>query len=136
MDWGCCNADWRVEYLIIAGVSVLAVELFMRLPVKQAINELWRVSQKASRTVLSPHISDHWKEKVMLVYARKALTSTLKLAAIMSIFIVLALLPVFIVDFFGITEQSVLSLLGTTRGLVASTLIAACYFWLRGRLAR
>ena len=125
-----------MEYLIVAFVSVLAVEIFLRLPVRQVVNELWTVSQKASRTVMSRHISDHWKEKVMLVYARKVFSCTIKLAAIMVVFISLTLLPVFIVDFLQITEQPVLHLLGTTEGLVTSTAIAAGYFWLRGRFAR
>ena len=125
-----------MEYLIIAVVSILAVELFLKLPVRQAVDDLWRVSRKASHTVLSPHISDHWKEKVMLVYARQAFTSTLRLAAIILIFVALILLPVVIVDYLKLTEQPVLALLSTARGLMASTIIAAGYFWLRGRFAK
>ena len=125
-----------MEYLIIAVVSVLAVELFLKLPVRQAVDDLWQVSKKASHTVMSPHISDHWKEKVMLVYARQAFTNTLKLAAIILISVALILLPVVIVDYLKLAEQPVLALLGTTKGLVASTVIAAGYFWLRGRFVR
>ena len=125
-----------MEYIIIAVVSTLAVELFLKLPVKQAVDDLWRVSHKASRIVLSRHISDHWKEKVMLVYARQAFTSTLKLAAIILVFVSLVLLPVVIVDYLQLTKQPILALLSTTKGLIASTVMAACYFWIRGRFAK
>ncbi len=124
-----------MEYLIIAVVSVWAVEVFLRLPVRDAVNELWRVSQKALRTVASPRISDHWKEKVLLVYARLSFAGTVKLAAYIAVFIALTLLPVVAVDYFRLTEQPVLSLFGTTRGVIFSTLIALCYFRVRARFA-
>ena len=125
-----------MEYLIIAIVSILAVELFLKLPVRQAVDNLWRVSQKASHVVLSPHISDHWKEKVMLVYAKQAFTRTLKLATIILVFVAMVLLPVVIFDYLQLTEQPVLALLSTTKGLIASTIMAIFYFWLRGRFAK
>ena len=123
-----------MEYLIIAVVSIWAVEIFLKLPVREAVNDLLRVSQKAVHTVSSPHISDHWKEKVMLVYARKSFICTLRLAGIMIIFIALILMPVFAVDHFKPTDQSVFLLLSTAKGLIASTIVAMCYFWLRSRL--
>lgn len=128
--------DSCVEYLIVAVVSVVAVEVFLKLPVKEVTGDLISVAKRASRTVLSPHISDHWKEKVMLAYARKTFTNTLKLAAILLIFLFLTLSPVFIVDFLEVTDRPVLSLLATTKGLVTSTAAAASYFWLRGRFAK
>ena len=87
-------------------------------------------------TVSSPHISDHWKEKVMLVYAKKSFTSTLRLAGIMLIFMALVLIPVFAVDHFKLTNQSVFLLLSTAKGLTVSTVLAISYFWLRGRLVK
>lgn len=125
-----------MEYVIIAVVSIWAVEIFLRLPVRETVNDLLRVSKKAIHTVLSPHISDHWKEKVMLVYAKKSFTSTLKLAGIILIFLALVLIPVFAVDHFKLTNQSVFLLLGTAKGLTVSTVLAMSYFWLRSRLVK
>jgi hypothetical protein len=125
-----------MEYLIIAVVSIWAVEIFLRLPVRQAVNDLWRVSQKALQVVSSSHISDHWKEKVMLVYARKSFASTLKLAALILVFLSLTLMPIVVVDYLKLAEQPVLPLLATTKGLIASTVMAACYFWVRGRFVK
>ena len=125
-----------MEYLIIAVVSVWAVEVFLRLPVRRAVDDLWRVSKKAMHTVASPHISDHWKEKVMLAYAGKSLGNTLKLAAWMLVFIALALVPALVIDYFRLTGEPVLALLSSPPGLIASTVCAIAYAWLRGRFAR
>lgn len=125
-----------MEYLIIAVVSIWAVEIFLKLPVSQTVDDLWRVSQKAIHTISSQHISDHWKEKVMLVYARKSFASTFKLAIFILILASLTLIPIVIVDYFKLTAQPVLQLLATTKGLIASTIMATCYFWLRSRLVK
>ena len=125
-----------MEYLIIALVSVWAVEIFLKLPVRRAVDDLWRVSQKAIHTVSSPHISDHWKEKVMLTYARQSFTRTLKLAFFVLVFISVTLVPVFISDYCKLTTQPVLPVFATTAGLVISTLVAICYYWLRSRVVK
>tara|TARA_R110002049_G_scaffold177382_12_gene344547 strand:+ start:786 stop:1163 length:378 start_codon:yes stop_codon:yes gene_type:complete len=125
-----------MDYLIIAAVSVWAVEVFLKLPVRTAVAELWRVSQKAIHTVMSPHISDHWKEKVMLAYACKSLASTLKLAALVIGFVALVMLPVVVLDYFPATEEPLLPLFASTQGLLASTAVAVCYFWVRGLFAK
>ena len=125
-----------MEYLIIVVVTVWAVEIFLKLPVSAAVNDLLRVSQKALRVVASPHISDHWKEKVMLAYACKSFTSTLKLAAWLFVFVVVILAPIVIADYFQFSGHPVLPLLATTKGLLASTAIAACYIWVRARFVK
>ena len=50
-------------------VSVLAVECALRLPLLSAGARIAEVSRKAGRVMTSSAISDHWKEKVLLVYA-------------------------------------------------------------------
>lgn len=72
----------------------------------------------------------------MLVYARNSFVSTLKLAALVFAFITLTILPVIVLDYLAVTEQPVLPLFATTQGLIASTLIAICYFWIRGRFVK
>ena len=72
----------------------------------------------------------------MLVYAKKSFASTLKLAGLILVFVVLVLIPVFVVDYFKLTDQSVFLQLSTAKGLIVSTIVAMCYFWIRGRLAK
>lgn len=125
-----------MEYLIIIVVSMLAVELFLKLPVRQSVEELLRVTKKSSHVVLSPHISDHWKEKVMLVYAKQAFSNTVKLTAVILIFASAIFLPLGIVDYLELTRQSLLELLSSLKGLLVTTISAACYLWLRGKIAQ
>lgn len=56
-------------WLLVIVAALLASEAFLRLPVLQRIGTVAATSQKAMRLVRSSRVSDHWKERILPVYA-------------------------------------------------------------------
>lgn len=66
---------------ILAGLAGVGfIELFMRLPILPTIADIKTLVTNVRFVVASARISDHWKEKVLLAYARRLLALTMKLA--------------------------------------------------------
>jgi hypothetical protein len=68
--------------LLTAITCSLLAELFSRLPFLKATLEAGRVANKAMRVMTARGVSDHWKEKVMLVYAGKLARQTVIIAGL------------------------------------------------------
>lgn len=84
-----------LQCIMIAPAVVCVVELMVRLPLRASMNGLTHYPPKALHLILSSKISDHWKEKVLPVYAGKIMRASLVLALGMGL-----LLFVFVALFF------------------------------------
>ncbi|MEM1411550.1 MAG: sulfotransferase [Pseudomonadota bacterium] len=62
---------------------VVVVELFVRLPFMAQVEAVTGGALKAVGLVRSPRISDHWKERVLPVYAGRILKASLSLAGLL-----------------------------------------------------
>lgn len=58
-------------WVLVVVAAILASEAFVRLPVLQKIGTVAATSQKAMKLVRSARVSDHWKERILPVYALK-----------------------------------------------------------------
>lgn len=99
-----------MNYLLIVLASVIAVELFIRLPVIDQVHQLFGTTQKAGHIIIAKAVSDHWKERVMLRYAREIMLSSVKLVVFMAGVLFLAVLPALLVQQFldpGLDRKSV-----------------------------
>ena len=98
------------------------------MPLATVISEIETVSRKALHTLAAKSVSDHWKEKVMLVYACSLFKSTMKLCGfLVTVGAVVALL-MFGFDFFGAPiGDFILSWIGMLFSIVAAT----TYFTIR-----
>jgi hypothetical protein len=72
-----------MSWLLAAALGAAFVEIFIALPVLPEAGRLFSVVAKVQRTVRSPQISDHWKEKVLIVYAGRLLQRSLILSALL-----------------------------------------------------
>lgn len=84
---------------ILAGIlCILLVEGVSRLPIVQAASTASDAARRAVRTMSAPKISDHWKEKVLLVYAGRIFGATLRLVAMLVLVAGLALGAIYLLD--------------------------------------
>jgi hypothetical protein len=119
------------SWLVLLVCTFLTVELFFRLPFIDSARRVIAVSRKSASVVASSKISDHWKEKVVPVYAGKLFVGSLQLFGWM----ILAFMPfiagVPLVDTLG---MEVNALLVSWPGLLVTTLVAVIYASLRNKL--
>ncbi|MEM9169790.1 MAG: hypothetical protein AAGC56_09055 [Pseudomonadota bacterium] len=120
-------------FLIIG--TILAVELFLFLPLRQRATALRRLVAKISTTIGSEKISDHWKERVLLVYSGQLFSSSV----LLFVFIVLALSPFFVLAAVGSATEIApmfLGFLASLKAIVASMAVGAAYVAVRQRLTK
>ena len=117
-----------MSWILTAILCVLLIEILIRVPLKNLLVEMFKVSGKSLRILRSDKISDHWKEKVMLMYASLLISYTLKLSGIFLVIGGFASILVYMSEYFDVAmEQFVLSWMG----VVYSLLVAMAYLKLR-----
>lgn len=122
-----------MTWLLAAMLCCVGPELFFRLPIGRATGAMLREGMAASKVVASRKISDHWKERVMPVYARRMGWRTLVLSAW------LAVLAAILGGLFFLAETiapDISGLLSSTEGLIGALGVSFIYFAVRQRLAR
>lgn len=67
------------DFMMLLPGIIASSELLRLLPLAKNSNQLAKLLKKILRMLRSPHISDHRKEQVILHYATKLLTQTLKI---------------------------------------------------------
>jgi len=98
------------------------------MPLATVSSEIRSVVQKALHTLGAKSVSDHWKEKVMLVYACSLFKSTMKLCGfLVTVGAVVALLMFGFVFFGAPIGDFILSWIGMLFSIVAAT----TYFTIR-----
>ena len=125
-----------MNYLLVILASFIAVELFLRLPVIDQVHQLFGTTHKAGHIITARAVSDHWKERVMLRYAREIMLSSIKLVLFMTGVLILAVLPAFLVQLFIDPSLSIETLFSSWSAVVVSLIAATLYYVTRVRLAR
>lgn len=118
---------------IVAALTAIAIEIFLRLPFRACAQLMLRISQKASATISSKAISDHWKEKVLLRYSCILAGQSLKLAALFSVVVIVVVVFAAGIDLLIQPPKPSLQVLAGWPGLVTASVIAVLYFNLRKR---
>lgn len=72
-----------MSWLLAAALAVILVEILAALPLLPEAGRLLATVTKVQRTIASPRISDHWKEKVLVAYAGTMLRKSLTIFALM-----------------------------------------------------
>lgn len=115
---------------LIAVVGVIVfVELLLRLPVAAEARRLAHVGTRAQKTLRSARISDHWKEKVLLRYARELLRASVWLAVLIVIAAIPLLAVAALLQWAGVSAT--LTWLSSAPGLLACTVIGIAWGVLR-----
>lgn len=119
--------DW---VLVILGTCA-AVEAFVRLRFTAQVRGLSVLLPKITNTLRSARISDHWKEKVLAVYAGRLLKLSLKLFLMIAII----LLPVAAACMVGaVIGAPALARFSSLSGILVSVFVAVGYMNLRQRI--
>ena len=83
-------------HLILLLVCIISVEVFIKLNFISRLDSILKIAKKVTNVVPKNNISDHWKEKVIPIYALKIMKYSLQI-----LMILILLLSLFTVaDFF------------------------------------
>jgi hypothetical protein len=123
-------------YLAVSLITIVAVELFLRLPLAHLARELALILHKVTRVITSRAISDHWKEKVLLRYAGSIALTTLKIGAIiggigLAVFTLCLLADIMLPG----AGPSSLEVFASWSGIGLATVVSTLYYLARSRLA-
>ena len=117
-----------MNWVLTVLVSVVVVELVLRLPFGELLAVLRRFGLAGVRVVAAPGVSDHWKEKAMGAYARRTFTASLKIAGLITATLGAAFCVIWLLDrLSGGFQAFILS----WTGLGASLLSASVYVLIR-----
>ncbi|WP_171210016.1 sulfotransferase [Ruegeria sp. HKCCA6948] len=121
--------------LIVLGICGLVVaELLMRLPLVASVRTITATAGKAVQTVSSKSISDHWKERVLPIYALRMGLTSIKAFA----WLLLAFSPFLLLDLVwpGEAENGMMARLLDWRVMLGLTVLCGGYASLRARASR
>jgi hypothetical protein len=122
-------------YLAVALITIVAVELFMRMPLARLARELATVLHKVTRVITSRAISDHWKEKVLLRYAGGIALITLKIGAIIGAIGLAVFVLCLLADMLPGVAPSSIEVFASWSGIGLATVVSTIYYLARSRLA-
>ena len=113
-----------MTHLLLLLVCILSIEVFIRLNFLSHLDSMLKVTKKVTYVIPKNNISDHWKEKVIPVYALIIMKYSLQILLILLLIISLFYITDFFLnDFIALT----LSLIG----IIESIVFAFGYVFLR-----
>lgn len=122
-----------MAYFLAIVVTVIVVELFCRLPLIGLVNQLVGTLNKASRVILSHSISDHWKEKVLLVYSGRIALTSIKITMVLTGVVLVAIGISEVLDSVFALSDPILDLLMSGLGASLAGLVSILYLLVRSR---
>jgi hypothetical protein len=106
-------------------------ELALKSPLRQILTSLSLVAGKAAHVVIAKAVSDHWKQKAILAYAKQIFILTVKLALLLLGLAGALIMLVAISDFFVPATKDFLFGLN---GIILSLVTTVAYLKLRSLL--
>lgn len=120
--------------ILFASLLVLpAIEFFLRLPFLMHIRSTLAVARKSTGVIMARHVSDHWKERVLLRYARDMALHSVILGALFAGLAAVVVLPALLLDRLVAPEPTTLESLVSLPGIAAMSLVAVVYLFVRKR---
>ncbi len=120
-----------MEWLLLVIGTILVVECFLRTPLLASVKALQALLGKIMATLKSSAISDHWKEKVLPVYAGRLFSLSIKLF----ILVLVAMVPMIVIAVLADWRDiPLVLLLSSWIGIAASTGFAVIYIIVRNRV--
>lgn len=110
-----------VDYLYLAVSCALSVEIIIRLRFISHIGTILKNIVKALKIITSANISDHWKEKMIPVYALIILKKSLKILWILSLII-------FVFSILSVISSNFLEFIFSSQGILLTFLVSFAYF--------
>ena len=111
--------------------TIAVVEVFLALPFIRKVRELVALVNRIGKTLRSSKISDHWKEKVLPIYAGRLFL----LSVTLFVLLIAALVPMAVVAWIGEAMGfPVATALSGIAGIAGSTVVALVYLMVRKRV--
>jgi hypothetical protein len=121
--------------LVIASLlAILSVEYLHRVPLIACLKLLMHAAGRSIVVIRSRRISDHWKERVLLRYAKDAAIHTFFLGVILLGLFMLVVLLALLMDYIFRPNPSVIQSFSNLTGLSIITIISLVYAFVRHRL--
>ena len=122
-------------FVVTVIVSIVAVELFFRLPVRSSVAVLLDKLRSVTSVMRLEHASDHWKEKAMLGYSVRIARVSLRLAALLGVIVGICGGLMIFTDQFLASPASVFDYVASPGGIVVATVSAIVYASVKKHLA-
>lgn len=122
-------------FVVTVIVSIVAVELFFRLPVQSSVTVLLGKLRSATNVMRLQHASDHWKERAMLGYSVRIARVSLRLAALLGVIVGICGTLMMFTDQFLASPASVFDYVASPIGVVVATVSAIAYVYVKKHLA-
>jgi hypothetical protein len=116
-----------LDFLYLVLSCVLSIEVFLKLRFVSYVSSISANSYKVFHIIFSSNISDHWKEKMVPIYAFNLLKNALLILGILLIVILLFF------TFILFSNNFIIFIFSTT-GLLSSIFISILYLKLRSFL--
>ena len=117
-----------MTWLAVAIVTILLVEVFLRLPLISTAGKVLHIGQKAAHIMRTKGVSDHWKERAVQAYSGRLLKASFLLIAGLGVIFFAGYLLTLAAEQIA---PGTLILLLSLWGIVFSVLIAILYVYLR-----
>ena len=122
-------------FVVTVIVSIVAVELFFRLPVQTSVIVLLDKFRSVTNIMRLQHASDHWKEKAMLGYSVRIAKVSLRLAAFLAVIVGICSVLMMLANQFLTSSESIFDYVASPIGIVVATASAIAYAYVRQQLA-
>ena len=113
-----------LDYMYLIVVCVLSIELFLLLRFMSCFKSIIKSTNKVFRVIISSNVCDHWKEKVVPVYAFNILKNSLLILGVL--FLIINLVYAFV-----LLSSTLITLILSIKGIVISIIISFTYLKLR-----
>ena len=116
-----------INYFILAIFCVVAIELFLGVDALNFLHKMYKKFSSFANLMSTKYVSDHWKERVVPIYALIIIINALKfLGVLLSIVALFICLVLFSPDFFNFTTSAF--------GIMGMLLFSFMYFKVRNKL--
>jgi len=119
-------------WLLTGATAVVFVEVVLALPILPRVAALAAIARQVQRVVVSPRISDHWKQKTLVIYSRRLLQGTLSVAALL--LLATGLLAAWSLALAQSLDDGFVAFSLSPTGLACATAFALAYVCVRSRL--
>ncbi len=122
-----------MTWLLLTLCCIAFVEVVVRLDITGQVRAATLVTRRVLSIIGSSRVSDHWKERVLPIYAWRLLATSVRLLMIM----LAAVAPIVLLTALsGWRDSPFLQLVSSWPGILAATFIAVVYAASRSRLVR
>jgi len=114
-------------------LTLLAIEYLLRIPFLSRSQAVIHLLEKIVHTLQSSAISDHWKEKALIRYARMLMLDSVALFFMLTGCVLLVGGTAFIIDQTFVPDPATMEVISSLPGIIIMTVVSALYIYFRNR---